>query len=306
MKLEQNSVSTTKNKTKKRRILNGLPFAFDVEEKMFSMMADIEPDELGEALVRIEDSRTRDRSAGATHALATVAKPRGNGQGRGGGARWDRRGRGISIITISSSGLRSPPYNTSSSGLHSPSRNISSSSRRSISGSHTGISSSSKQQQRPSGHPGGWGPSRVCFRSGQPRHFYAECRAIPPAPLKTWSPAPYTTPQGDPQANYSSISPGDCASSSGGEYRQQIPTPPAPHGPPAPSDSSWSFSTDRAVMTLFCPPGESVSLSGIVSSSSTRIIPTRVTRPSSNNYLHSAFAAQSKGSSSDVWIGEFG
>ena len=59
-------------------------------------------------------------------------------------------------------------------------------------------------------------------------------------------------------------------------------------------------------MTQFCPPGESVSLSGIVSSSSTRPDPTRVTRPSSNNYLQSAFAAQSKGGSSDVWIGDRG
>ena len=77
--------------------------------------------------------------------------------------------------------------------------------------------------------------------------------------------------------------------------------------PPVPSDSSWSFSTDRAVMSQFCPPGESVSLSGIVSSSSTRTVPARVvTGQSSNNYLYSAFTAQSKGSSSDVWIGDSG
>ncbi|CAM9183121.1 unnamed protein product, partial [Ascophyllum nodosum] len=52
---------------------------------------------------------------------------------------------------------------------------------------------------------------RICFRCGQPGHFYAGCRAIPPAPLNT--------------------------------HEQQMPTPPAPHGPPASSDSSWSFST---------------------------------------------------------------
>ena len=67
-----------------------------------------------------------------------------------------------------------------------------------------------------------------------------------------------------------------------------------------------AFSTDWAMMTQFRPSGVSVSLSGIVSSSSTRTIPVRVTRPSSNNYLHNALAAQSKGSSKDVWIGDSG
>ena len=45
------------------------------------------------------------------------------------------------------------------------------------------------------------GTSRVCFRCGQPRYFYSECRAIPPAPLNTYPPAPlYTTQQGDVHA----------------------------------------------------------------------------------------------------------
>ena len=39
------------------------------------VMTDIEPHELGEALARIEDSRTRDGSASGTHALATSVKP---------------------------------------------------------------------------------------------------------------------------------------------------------------------------------------------------------------------------------------
>ena len=73
-----------------------------------------------------------------------------------------------------------------------------------------------------------------------------------------------------------------------------MPTPPAPHGPPASSDSSWSFSTDRAVMTQFCPPGESAHSSGIVCSSSAQITPT------------SAFAVQSHNSRSDFWIGDSG
>ena len=67
MKLEQNNVTTTKKEIN-RRILNGLHSAFDVEKKTFLMMADTEPDELGEALARIEDSRMKDGSAGGTHA----------------------------------------------------------------------------------------------------------------------------------------------------------------------------------------------------------------------------------------------
>ena len=58
IKTEQHSVSTTKTEVK-RRILNGLPSIFDVEKKMFLMMADIEPGELGKALARIEDSEGR-------------------------------------------------------------------------------------------------------------------------------------------------------------------------------------------------------------------------------------------------------
>ena len=85
-----------------------------------------------------------------------------------------------------------------------------------------------------------------------------------------------------------------------------MPTPQAPHGPPVLSDSSWSFSTDRAVMTQFCPPGEFVFSSRVVSSSSTRSFPATVTRPSSNNYLPNEFTAQYKDSSSDVCIGDSG
>ena len=92
MKLKQHRVSTSKQKIN-GYILNGLLSDFDVEHKMFLIIADIESDELGEALAQIEDQRTRNGSTGGTHALATDVKPRGNGQGRGGGAREGHGGR---------------------------------------------------------------------------------------------------------------------------------------------------------------------------------------------------------------------
>ena len=92
-KLEQHSLTTSGQKIC-RQILNGLSSDFDVENKMFFIIADITYDELREALARIEDERTRDGSTGGTHALATGVKTRGNGQGRGGEVRGGRGGSG--------------------------------------------------------------------------------------------------------------------------------------------------------------------------------------------------------------------
>ena len=66
IKFEKNDVNTTKKEIN-RRILNGLPSDSDVEKNMFMVMTDTDPDELGEALARVEDSRTRNGSAGGTH-----------------------------------------------------------------------------------------------------------------------------------------------------------------------------------------------------------------------------------------------
>ena len=289
MKLDQNNVSTTKNEIN-RRILNDLPSEFDVEKKKVLLMIDTDPDELGEALTRVEDSRTKNGGAGGTYALTTGAKPQGGGQGRGGGARRDREGRGNArgrrdgkghqhhhqqqwasqpVVQQHQQWASQPPAQQQQPQTHQrhpPQRQL-------------------QQQQRPPGHSCPGGPSRVCFRCGQPGHLYAECRAVPPAP--------YITPQDDQQANYSSTSPGDYASSSG-EHRHLMPTPPAPQGTPASSDSSWSFSTERAMMTQFCPPGESMDWSGFVSNSSARIVP------------NGAFTSQSHKSRSDFWIGDSG
>ena len=76
MKLEQHSVSLSKQEIN-RRILNGLLSDFNVENKICLMIqvVDIEPDELGRALARIEDQIARDESIGGNHALATGVKP---------------------------------------------------------------------------------------------------------------------------------------------------------------------------------------------------------------------------------------
>ena len=317
MKLGQNSVSTTKKEIN-CRILNGLPSEFDVEKKMFLLMTDTAPDELGETLTRVEDSRTKNGGAGGVPALATDAKPRGGGQGRGGGARRDRGGRGNArgrrdgkgpkhhhqqqwasqpLVQQQQQWASQPPAQQQQWSSQPPAQQQQRASRppaqqqQPQTHQRQPLQRQLQQQQKPPGHSGGWGPWRVCFRCGQPGHFCAECRTVPSAPLNACPPAPYNTPQHDHQANYSATSPGDYASSSE-EYGHQMPTPPAPQGTPTPSDSSWSFSTERAVMTQFCPPGESVGLSGFVSNSSDRVVP------------NSAFASQSHNSRSDIWIGD--
>ena len=88
IKLEQNNANTAKKEVN-RRILNDLPSDFDVEKNMSLLITDTDPDELGEALARVEDSKMSNGGAGGTHALATGVKPQGGGR-----ARRDRGGRG--------------------------------------------------------------------------------------------------------------------------------------------------------------------------------------------------------------------
>ena len=208
-------------------------------------------------------------------------------------------------IIISSNEFHSPPRRiisiSSSSGLHSAPRSTSSSSsRRSI---NSNIRSSGRQTA----------PERVeaiaCLFLLRPARAALLCKVSSDASRapEHVSPAPsYTAQQGDPQIFLSSTYyPGDYASSWGEDYgpsqkQQQMPSPPVPQGPPVPSDPSWNFPADRAGMTQFCPPSESVSPSGIVSNSFTRRFPASVPRPFSSSYLPSAFAAQSMDKSSDV------
>ena len=228
IKLEQINVNTTK-----KEVSRGIPCDFDVEKNMF-LMTDTDPDDLGEALARVGDSRMSDGDAGGTHALATGVKPRGGGQGRGGGARRDRGSRGnargrrdgkdhqphhhqqqwaLQPLGMYRQEWASKPL----AQQQQPQKHQWQPQQKQRQPQHQ-QRQPQQQQKRPPGHPGGWGPPRACFRCGQPGHFYAECRAIPPAPLNACLPAPYITPQDHQQVNYSAISPGDYASSSG-EHR---------------------------------------------------------------------------------------
>ena len=205
MKLDQNNVSTTKKEIN-RRILNGLPSEFDVEKKMFLLMTDTDPDELGEVLTRVDDSRTKNGGAGGAHALTTGAKSRGGGQGRGGGARRDRGGRGNARGRRDGKGQQhhhqqqwasmpvvqqhqkwasqpraqqqqwasQPPAQQQQWALQPPAQQ-----QQPQTHQRQPPQRQLQQQQRPPEHSGGWGPSRVCFRCGQPGHFYTECRAVP-------------------------------------------------------------------------------------------------------------------------------
>ena len=166
---------------------------------MFLMMIYTDPDELGEALAQIEDSRTRNGGSDGTNALATGVKTRGGGQGRDSGARRDRGGRGNArgrrdgkghqpchhqqqwasepLVQYQQQWASQPPAQQ-----QQPQRQQ--------------RQPQQQQQQRPPGHPSGWVSSRVCFRCGQPEHFYAECRAIPARAAKHMPPSTVHYPAG--------------------------------------------------------------------------------------------------------------
>ena len=144
------------------------------------------------------------------------------------------------------------------------------------------------QPQQPAQHSGGWGPSRVCFRCGKHGHFLSECRAVRP----TRSPDPYT----DAQAATYSYSEDYANFGSGPPPSQSAPAPSDLHGPPVPSESSWSSSSEQATLAQFAPPGKfHVPNESVVGD---------VTVPGS--YLHSAFVVQSGNNDDDVWIADSG
>ena len=83
---------------------------------------------------------------------------------------------------------------------------------------------------------------------------------------------------------------------SGPPPSQSAPAPPDPHGPPVPSESSWSSFSEQATLAQFAPPGKShVPNESVVGD---------VTVPGS--YLHSAFVVQSGSNDDDAWIADSG
>ena len=133
----------------------------------------------------------------------------------------------------------------------------------------------------------GRGPSRVCFRCGKHGHFLSECRAVPP----TRFPGPYTGAQATTYLDEDYADFG-----SGPPPSQSAPAPPDQHGPPVPSESSWSSFSEQATLAQFAPPGKShVPNESVVGD---------VTVPAS--YLHGAFVVQSGSNEDDVWIADSG
>ena len=115
-----------------------------------------------------------------------------------------------------------------------------------------------------------------------------ECRAVPP----TRSPDPYTGAQA---ATYS-YSEDYTYFRSDPPPSQSAPAPPDLHGPPVPSESSWSSFSEQATLAQFAPPGKfHVPNESVVGD---------VTVPGS--YLHSAFVVQSGSSEDGVWIADSG
>ena len=83
---------------------------------------------------------------------------------------------------------------------------------------------------------------------------------------------------------------------SGPPPSQSAPAPPDLHGPPVPSELSWSSFSKQASLAQFAPPGKfHVPNESVVGG---------VTVPGS--YLHSAFVVQSGSNEDDVWIADSG
>ena len=83
---------------------------------------------------------------------------------------------------------------------------------------------------------------------------------------------------------------------SGPPPSQSTPAPPDQHGPPVPSELSWSSFSEQATLAQFAPPGKShVPNESVVGD---------ITVPGS--YLHSAFVVQSGSNENDVWIADSG
>ena len=300
-----------------RRVLNGLPPPYAPEKRNFALKTDFSLAELEGGLVLVEELNRSSDGTDGNHALAAGFKARSGGRsgGRGGhngGGRGKRDGKGRPP------NQRQPQHQREQKPAHQPQqqqyqpwhpqqqqqyqprhqRDQQPAHQQQYQQRHQQYQQQEPQQQfqryqprhqpqQPAQHSVGRGPSCVCFRCSKHGHFLSECRAVAP----TRFPDPYTGAQAatyldEDYANFGS----------GPPPSQSAPAPPDQHGPPVPSESSWSSFSEQATLAQFAPPGKShVPNESVVGD---------VTVPGS--YLHSAFVVLSGSNEDDVWIADNG
>ena len=237
-----------------RRVLNGLPPPYAPEKRNFALKTDFSLTELEGGLVRVEELNRSSDGTDGNHALAAGFKARSGGRsgGRGGhngSGRGKRDGKGRPPNQRQPQHQQQQPQQQQ----HQPQHQQQQPQQQQYQPWH--------QQQQPrhqyqqyqryqprhqpqhrAQHSVGRGPSRVCFRCGKHGHFLSECRAVPP----TRFPDPYTGAQA---ATYLDEDYADFGS--GPPTSQSAPAPPDPHGPPVPSESSWSSFNEQATLAQF-------------------------------------------------------
>ena len=299
-----------------RRVLNGLPPSYAPEKRTFALKTYFSLAELEGALVRVEELNRSSDGTDGNHALAAGFKARSGGRsgGRGGhngGGRGKRDGKGRPPNQLQPQ--HQPRHQRAQQPAHQPQQQQYQprhqpqqqqyqrrhQREQQYQQRHQQYQQQEPQQQyqryqprhqpeQPAQRAGGWGPSRVCFRCGKHGHFLSECRAVPPKLF----PDPYT----GVQAATFSYSQDYADFGSGPSPSQSAPAPPDLHGPPVPSESSWSSFSEQATPAQFAPPGKfHVPNESVVGD---------VTVPSS--YLHCAFVVQSGSNDDDGWIVDSG
>ena len=309
-----------------RRVLNGLPPPYAPEKRNFALKTDFSLAELEGGLVRVEELNRSSDGTDGNHALAAGFKARSGGRsgGRGGhsgGGRGKRDGKVRPPNQRQSQHQQQQPqqqqyqpqhqqqqpqqqqyqpWHQQQQPQHQPrhQREQQPAHQPQYQQRHQQYQQQEPQEQyqryqprhqpqEPAQHSVGQGPSRVCFRCGKHGHFLSECRAVPP----TRFPDPYTGAQA---ATYLDDDYADFGS--GPLPSQSTPAPPDPHGPPVPSESSWSSFSEQATLAQFSPPGKShVPNESVIGD---------IAVPGS--YLHSAFVVQSGNNENDVWIADSG
>ena len=302
-----------------RRVLNGLPPPYAPEKRNFALKTDFSLAELEGGLVRVEELDRSSEGTDGNHALAAGFKARSGGRsgGRGGhngGGRGKRDGKGRPPNQRQPQ--HQPRHQREQQPAHQPQqqqyqpqqrqqcqprhqREQQPAHQQQYQQRHQQYQQQEPQQQyqryqlrdqpqQPAQHSVGRGPLCVCFRCGKHGHFLSECRAVPP----TRFPDPY---MGAQTANY--LCSEDYADFGNDPApSQSAPAPPDLHGPPVPSESSWSSFSEQATLAQFAPPGKfHVPNESVVGD---------VTVPGS--YLHSAFVVQSGSNEDDVWIADSG